>query len=143
MNGRDQAPLDLFVVGGGINGAGIACDAVGRALTVGLCEMGDFAGATSSASTKLIHGGLRYLEHYEFRLVRESLGEREVLLQSAPHIIWPLRFIMPHAPELRPAWMIRAGLLLYDHLGGRKRLPASRGVDFATDIAGQPLKPDY
>src|SRR3977135_714530 len=105
----EGAPLDLFVVGGGINGAGIACDAVGRALTVGLCEMGDFAGATSSASTKLIHGGLRYLEHYEFRLVREALQEREVLLAKAPHLSRPLRFVLPHEPHLRPRWMLRLG----------------------------------
>src|SRR5437899_6949849 len=121
--------IDRFVVGGGITGASIACDAVGRALTVGLCEMHDFAGATSSASTKLIHGGLRYLEYYEFRLVREALQEREVLLAAAPHIIWPLRFVLPHESHLRPAWMIRLGLFLYDHLGRRHRLPPSRGVD--------------
>src|SRR6201988_1217773 len=115
MNGSGAAPLDLFVVGGGINGAGIACDAVGRALKVGLCEMHDFASATSSASTKLIHGGLRYLEHYEFRLVREALQEREVLWRAAPHIIWPLRFMLPHHRGLRPAWLLRLGLFLYDH----------------------------
>jgi len=128
--GREGSSVDLLVVGGGINGVGIARDAAGRGLRVLLCEKHDLASATSSASTKLIHGGLRYLEHYEFRLVREALTEREVLLGLAPHIAWPLRFIMPHAPELRPAWMIRAGLFLYDHLGGRKKLPASRGVDF-------------
>src|SRR3977135_4661751 len=105
----DGAPLGLFVVGGGINGAGIACDAVGRALKVGLCEMNDFASATSSASTKLIHGGLRYLEHYEFRLVREALQEREVLLAKAPHLSFPLRFVLPHEPHLRPRWMLRLG----------------------------------
>src|SRR5262249_7823741 len=116
MDGSEQTPLDLFVVGGGINGAGIACDAVGRALTVGLCERGDFAGATSSASTKLIHGGLRYLEHYEFRLVREALQEREVLLAKAPHLAHPLRFVLPHEPHLRPRWMLRLGLFLYDPL---------------------------
>src|SRR5216683_5565666 len=125
----DGAPLDLFVVGGGINGAGIACDAVGRSLKVGLCEMNDFASATSSASTKLIHGGLRYLEYYEFRLVREALQEREVLLAAAPHIIWPLRFVLPHESHLRPAWMIRLGLFLYDHIGGRTTLPKSRSVN--------------
>src|SRR5712692_6702994 len=110
----DGAPLDLFVVGGGINGAGIACDAVGRSLKVGLCEMNDFASATSSASTKLIHGGLRYLEQYEFRLVREALQEREVLLRLAPHLIRPLLFVLPHDASMRPMWMIRAGLWLYD-----------------------------
>ena len=112
--------LDIVVVGGGINGAGIARDAAGRGLSVLLCEKSDLASATSSASTKLIHGGLRYLEYYEFRLVRESLIEREVLLRAAPHIIWPLRFVLPHNKGLRPAWMIRLGLFLYDHLGGRK-----------------------
>src|SRR6267154_385123 len=137
----DGAPLDLFVVGGGINGAGIACDAVGRSLKVGLCEMNDFASATSSASSKLVHGGLRYLEQYEFRLVREALQEREVLLAAAPHIIWPLRFVLPHESHLRPAWMIRLGLFLYDHLGGRHRLPASRGVDLRRDPVGSSLKP--
>lgn len=119
--------LDIFVIGGGINGAGIAADASGRGLSVGLCEQSDLASATSSASSKLIHGGLRYLEHHEFRLVREALREREVLLAKAPHIIWPLRFILPHRSHLRPAWMLRAGLFLYDHLGKRQRLPASRG----------------
>ena len=111
---------DIAIIGGGINGAGIARDASGRGLKVFLCEKNDLASATSSASTKLIHGGLRYLEHYEFRLVREALIEREVLLNAAPHIIWPLRFVLPHVKGLRPAWMIRLGLFLYDHLGGRK-----------------------
>ncbi|UYG06127.1 glycerol-3-phosphate dehydrogenase [Halomonas sp. M4R1S46] len=120
--------LDLFVIGGGINGAGIAADAAGRGLSVGLCEQADLAGATSSASSKLIHGGLRYLEHHEFRLVREALREREVLLAKAPHIIWPLRFILPHRSHLRPAWMLRAGLFLYDHLSKRQQLPGSRGI---------------
>lgn len=119
---------DLLVVGGGINGTGIARDAVGRGLSVVLCEAGDLARATSSASSKLIHGGLRYLEYCEFRLVREALTEREILLRAAPHIIWPLRFVLPHNPGLRPAWMIRLGLFLYDHLGGRKLLPASEGI---------------
>src|SRR5882672_2780259 len=126
----DGAPLDLFVVGGGINGAGIACDAVGRSLKVGLCEMNDFASATSSASTKLIHGGLRYLEQYEFRLVREALQEREVLLAKAPHLSRPLMFVLPHDASMRPMWMIRAGLWLYDHLGGRITLPGSKAVSF-------------
>lgn len=120
--------LDLYVIGGGINGTGIAADAAGRGLSVGLCEQDDLAGATSSASSKLIHGGLRYLEHYEFRLVREALREREVLLAKAPHIIWPLRFILPHRSHLRPAWMIRAGLFLYDHLSRLRQLPGSRGI---------------
>lgn len=131
--------LDLFVIGGGINGTGIANDAAGRGLRVALCEQHDLASATSSASSKLIHGGLRYLEHREFRLVREALKEREVLLKKAPHIIWPLRFILPHRPHLRPAWMIRTGLFLYDHLGKRDSLPGSRRLRFA----GQgPLKPE-
>ena len=133
--------VDLLVVGGGVNGAGILRDAVGRGLTGILVEQGDLAGATSSASTKLIHGGLRYLEYYEFRLVRAALAEREVLLANAPHIIWPLRFVLPHEASLRPAWMIRLGLLLYDHLGGRRRLPGSHGVDLRRDSAGAPLKP--
>ncbi|WP_417667567.1 glycerol-3-phosphate dehydrogenase [Roseibium sp.] len=119
---------DLVVIGGGINGAGIARDAVGRGASVLLAEKGDLAGATSSASTKLIHGGLRYLEYYEFDLVRKALKEREVLWQAAPHIIWPLRFILPHHKELRPAWFLRLGLFFYDHLGGRKLLPATKTV---------------
>lgn len=138
-----QEPVDLFIIGGGINGAGIARDAAGRGLSVVLCEQADLGSGTSSASTKLIHGGLRYLETYEFRLVRESLIEREVLLRAAPHIIWPLRFVLPHDRTLRPAWMIRAGLFLYDHLGGRKRLPGSRSVDLRRDPAGAVLKSDY
>lgn len=121
--------FDLLVIGGGINGAGIARDAAGRGLKVCLVEKGDLAGATSSASTKLVHGGLRYLEHYEFRLVRESLIERERLLAIAPHIIWPLRFVLPHDKGLRPRWMLRLGLFLYDHLGGRKLLPPARSID--------------
>ena len=128
MNDRTAQVLDLFVIGGGINGTGIANDAAGRGLSVGLCEQGDLAGATSSASSKLIHGGLRYLEHREFRLVREALREREVLLAKAPHIIWPMRFVLPHRPHLRPAWMLRTGLFLYDHLGKRQRLAGSRSV---------------
>ena len=128
---------DLAVVGGGINGVGIAADAAGRGLSVFLCEKDDLASHTSSASSKLIHGGLRYLEHHEFRLVREALAEREVLLAKAPHIVKPMRFVLPHRPHLRPAWMIRAGLFLYDHLGKRERLPASRSLRFG---AGSPLK---
>ncbi|MGD8428884.1 MAG: glycerol-3-phosphate dehydrogenase [Ectothiorhodospiraceae bacterium] len=131
--------FDLLVVGGGINGAGIARDAAGRGLRVALCEQADLANFTSSASTKLVHGGLRYLEYYEFNLVRKALREREVLLGIAPHIIWPLRFVMPHVRDLRPAWMIRMGLFLYDHLGGRKKLPASSAVDLRRHPAGEPL----
>ncbi len=132
--------FDLAVIGGGINGCGIARDAQGRGLSVFLAEKGDLAGGTSSASTKLIHGGLRYLEHYEFRLVRESLKEREVLWALAPHIIHPLRFVLPHSKGLRPAWLVRLGLFLYDHLGGRERLPGTRRIDLRRDEAGQPLK---
>lgn len=134
---------DIAIVGGGINGCGIARDAAGRGLSVFLCEQNDLASATSSASTKLIHGGLRYLEYYEFRLVREALQEREVLLRMAPHIIWPLRFILPHHQGLRPAWLIRLGLFLYDNLGGRRLLPATRGLDLRRDIAGAVLKDAY
>lgn len=130
----DENPAyDLLVIGGGINGAGIAADAAGRGLKVMLCEMNDLASATSSSSSKLIHGGLRYLEHYEFRLVKEALTEREVLLKKAPHIIWPLRFLLPHQPHLRPAWMIKAGLFLYDHLATRTTLGPSKSVDFGVD----------
>jgi glycerol-3-phosphate dehydrogenase len=134
---------DLFVIGGGVNGCGIARDAAGRGLSVFLAEQNDLASGTSSASTKLIHGGLRYLEHYEFRLVREALIEREVLLQTAPHIIWPLRFVLPHHSGLRPRWMIRLGLFMYDHLGGRKILPPTRSVDLTTDEVGKPLKDEF
>ena len=132
--------VDLAVIGGGINGCGIARDAAGRGLSVYLCEMGDLAGATSSWSTKLVHGGLRYLEHFEFRLVREALIEREALWAIAPHIIEPLRFVLPHHKGLRPAWLLRMGLFLYDHLGGRKRLPGTQTVDLTRDAAGAPLK---
>ncbi|BCH32865.1 glycerol-3-phosphate dehydrogenase [Mesorhizobium sp. L-8-10] len=132
---------DIFVIGGGINGCGIARDAVGRGYSVYLAEMDDLASGTSSGSTKLIHGGLRYLEHYEFRLVRESLMEREVLWKNAPHIIWPMRFVLPHAVGLRPAWLLRLGLFLYDHIGGRRLLPATRSLDMRSDPAGKPLKP--
>lgn len=134
---------DLFIIGGGVNGCAIARDAAGRGLSVFLAEQNDLASGTSSASTKLIHGGLRYLEHYEFRLVREALIEREVLLKSAPHIIWPLRFILPHHSGLRPRWLIRLGLFMYDHLGGRKILPPTRSIDFRTDATGQTLKPEF
>ena len=137
-------PADLLIIGGGVNGTGIARDAAGRGLKVLLAERGDLAGATSSAATKLIHGGLRYLEHYEFRLVRESLSEREVLMRMAPHIIWPLRFVLPHHPGLRPAWMIRLGLFLYDHLSSRQTLPGSVSVDLADGgPRGKPLKPEF
>lgn len=135
----EHTDYDLLVVGGGINGAGIARDAAGRGLRVLLCEKDDLAAHTSSASTKLIHGGLRYLEYYEFSLVRKALKEREVLLRAAPHIIRPLRFVMPHVPSLRPAWMIRAGLFLYDHLSRRELLPGSRGVNLRRHAAGAPL----
>ena len=146
--GTAQGPVDLFVIGGGINGCGIARDAVGRGLCVALAEMGDLAPATSTASTKLFHGGLRYLEYFEFRLVREALIERETLLRAMPHISWPMRFVLPYHPDMRfegqtptskllatvmpwmkgrrPAWLIRLGLFLYDNLGGRKILPGTR-----------------
>ncbi|MCE1235954.1 MAG: glycerol-3-phosphate dehydrogenase [Hyphomicrobiales bacterium] len=132
---------DIAVIGGGINGCGIARDAAGRGYSVHLCEMGDLGGATSSASTKLIHGGLRYLEYYEFRLVRESLEEREILWRMAPHLVEPLRFVLPHHRGLRPAWMLRLGLFLYDHIGGRKLLAPTKTLDLSRDPAGEPLKP--
>ena len=135
--------VDLLVIGGGINGAGIARDAAGRGLEVLLCEKDDLASHTSSASTKLIHGGLRYLQQRDFRLVRHSLQEREVLLRNAPHIIWPLRFVLPHHAGLRPWWMIRLGLFLYDHLGGRALLPASTGVDLSRHVSGRVLRKRY
>lgn len=131
---------DIAIIGGGVNGCGIARDAAGRGLKVFLAEQADLASGTSSASTKLVHGGLRYLEHYEFKMVREALAEREVLLGMAPHIIWPLRFVLPHHSALRPVWLIRIGLFLYDHLGGRKILPASRSIDLRRFPAGEPLK---
>lgn len=135
---------DLFVIGGGINGCGIARDAVGRGYSVALAEMDDFASGTSSRATKLIHGGLRYLEHYEFRLVREALMEREILWAMAPHVIRPLRFVLPFQKGgIRPAWLIRLGLFLYDHLGGRKLLPATRTLDLRKDPAGRALKPVF
>ncbi|WP_311274400.1 glycerol-3-phosphate dehydrogenase [Methylobacterium sp. WCS2018Hpa-22] len=132
---------DLLVIGGGINGAGIARDAAGRGLGVLLCEKGDLSEFTSSASTKLIHGGLRYLEHYEFRLVREALAERERLLRLAPHIIWPLRFVLPHDEGLRPAWMLRLGLFLYDHLARLQTLPGSASLRLQGTDLGAPLQP--
>ncbi|MBA83973.1 MAG: glycerol-3-phosphate dehydrogenase [Rhodobacteraceae bacterium] len=156
---------DLFVIGGGVNGCGIARDAAGRGLRVGLAEMGDLGGATSSASTKLFHGGLRYLEYFELRLVREALIERETLLAAMPHIAWPMRFVLPYHADMRfegqtpasrllasvfpwlkgrrPAWMIRFGLFLYDHLGGRKLLPGTRSVNLSRDAAGGALRPDF
>lgn len=139
LPGVDLPNVDLLIVGGGINGAGIARDAAGRGLKVLLVEQADLASATSSASTKLIHGGLRYLEFFEFRLVREALIERERLLRIAPHIIQPMQFILPHVPELRPRWLMRLGLFFYDHIGGRKTLPASRSVRLANGVFG-PLR---
>ena len=160
--GTQTVPVDLFVIGGGINGCGIARDAAGRGMSVVLAEMGDLASATSSASTKLFHGGLRYLEYFEFHLVRESLQERETLLVAMPHISWPMRFVLPYHPDMRfegqtptgkllatvmpwmkgrrPAWLIRLGLFLYDNLGGRKILPGTRTVDLKSDPAGKPLQ---
>ncbi len=135
--------VDLFIIGGGINGAGIARDAAGRGLSVVLCEKDDLAQGTSSRSGKLIHGGLRYLEYYEFRLVREALIEREVLLNTASHIIWPMRFVLPHSPLERPAWLVRLGLFLYDNLGGRKKLPGTRTLNLRRAPEGKPLKDDY
>jgi len=135
--------VDVLVVGGGVNGAGIARDLAGRGVRVLLCEKDDLAAHTSSASTKLIHGGLRYLEYRQFGLVRKALAEREVLLKGAPHIMWPLRFVMPHDPSMRPAWMIRLGLFLYDHLARREVLPGSGSVDLRRHVAGAPLKPSF
>ena len=132
--------FDVAIIGGGINGCGIARDAAGRGLKVYLCEKDDLASGTSSASTKLIHGGLRYLEHYEFRLVREALMEREVLWAVAPHLVRPLRFVLPYHKGLRPAWLLRLGLFLYDHIGGRRRLPATKTVRLDAGNLGAPLK---
>jgi len=139
----DIQKVDLFVIGGGINGAGIARDAAGRGLSVVLCEKDDLAEGTSSRSGKLVHGGLRYLEYYEFRLVREALIEREVLMKNAPHIIWPMRFVLPHSPTDRPAWLVRLGLFLYDHLGGRRKLPGTRTLNLSRDPEGAPIKDKY
>lgn len=135
--------VEVLVVGGGINGAGIARDLAGRGVSVLLCEKDDLASHTSSASTKLIHGGLRYLEYYEFGLVRKALQERELLMRSAPHIMWPLRFVMPHDPSMRPAWLIRLGLFFYDHLAKREVLLGSRGVDFKREPSGVPLRDEF
>src|SRR6201991_4702170 len=134
--------FDLAIIGGGVNGCGIARDAVGRGNTVFLCEMNDLASGTSSWSTKLVHGGLRYLEYYEFRLVREALIEREILWGIAPHIIRPLRFVLPHHAGLRPAWLLRLGLFLYDHIGGPHPLPPTRSGDLTSDVVGRPLIPN-
>jgi glycerol-3-phosphate dehydrogenase len=134
--------FDLAIIGGGVNGCGIARDAAGRGNSVFLCEMNDLASGTSSWSTKLVHGGLRYLEYYEFHLVREALIEREILWQIAPHIIRPLRFVLPHHDGLRPAWLLRLGLFLYDHIGGRNLLPPTRSVDLSKDEVGKPLIPN-
>ncbi len=143
MHDNANRAFDLVVIGGGVNGCGIARDAAGRGLDVLLVEQDDLGSATSSASTKMLHGGLRYLEYYEFRLVREALIEREVLLRAMPHIARPLRLVLPHHRGLRPAWMLRIGLFIYDNLGGRKILPACSSLDFASDPAGAPLKTDY
>ncbi len=140
---ESPAEFDVAIVGGGVNGTGIARDLAGRGARVLLCEKDDLAAHTSSSSTKLIHGGLRYLEYREFSLVRKALREREVLLKGAPHIMWPLRFVMPHDPSMRPVWMIRIGLFLYDHLAHREVLPASRTVDLRHYVAGVPLKPQF
>jgi glycerol-3-phosphate dehydrogenase len=147
-NKTQQAPresgvtrFDLAIIGGGINGCGIARDAAGRGLTVHLSEMDDLASGTSSRSSGLIHGGLRYLEYYDFRLVREALKEREVLLRIAPHVVQPLRIVVPYRRGLRPAWLLWLGLFIYDHMGRRERLPRSQTLDLANDPAGSPLKP--
>jgi glycerol-3-phosphate dehydrogenase len=143
MESAEMAEFDLAVVGGGINGTGIARDAAGRGLRVLLVEQNDLAAGTSSASTKLIHGGLRYLEHGWFRLVREALAEREVMLRMVPHLVRPMRFVLPPEPGMRPAWMLRLGLFIYDHVGGRKILPATRTIDLAHGPLGAPLKRRY
>jgi glycerol-3-phosphate dehydrogenase len=142
MNSNDRV-YDLFVIGGGINGAAIACDAAGRGLAVGLCEMQDFAEGTSSRSSKLIHGGLRYLETYDFKLVRDALIEREILMRRTPHLVWPLRLVLPHVASQRPRWMIRLGLFFYDHLARRKILPRSEAIDLHRHPAGKVLKLEY
>ncbi len=134
---------DIAIIGGGVNGCGIARDAAGRGAKVLLLEGGDLASGTSSSSTKLIHGGLRYLEHYEFGLVREALSERERLWAIAPHIIWPMRFVLPHVKGLRPRWLLRLGLFLYDHIGGRRALPPTQTIDLRKHPAGAPLKPGF
>jgi glycerol-3-phosphate dehydrogenase len=138
-----DARYDLAVIGGGVNGCGIARDAAGRGASVVLLEQHDLAGGTSSRSTKLIHGGLRYLEYYEFRLVREALRERAAVWRQAPHIVSPARFVLPHGSGMRPRWLLRLGLFLYDHLGGRGSLPGTRSLDLAHDVAGEALKPAF
>jgi len=144
VNEKTQKPnYDLLVIGGGINGAGIARDAAGRGLRVILVEKKDLGHATSSASSKLIHGGLRYLEQFQFRLVRESLNEREVMLAIAPHLVRPMTFVLPHSPDQRPVWMLRLGLWLYDHLGKRKRLERSRHIHLPDSPYGRALKPGF
>ncbi|WP_416679434.1 glycerol-3-phosphate dehydrogenase [Candidatus Pseudothioglobus sp. Uisw_041] len=143
MSNINDKIYDVFIAGGGINGVGVARDAAGRGYSVCLCEMNDFASGTSSSSTKLIHGGLRYLEHYKFRLVQESLKEREILLNMAPHIIWPMRFILPHTKGMRPRWFLRLGLAIYDHLGHRKILPGTSNVNFASQKTNSPLKDTF
>lgn len=135
--------VDLLVIGGGINGTAIARDAAGRGLSVILCEKQDLAEGTSSKSSKLIHGGLRYLEYYEFRLVREALAEREILMKTAPHVVWPQEFILPHTKELRPAWFVRLGLFLYDHIGGARSLPACHNVNLHKEPVGKEIKPEF
>jgi glycerol-3-phosphate dehydrogenase len=140
---NEPAQFDILVIGGGVNGTAIARDAVGRGFSVMLAEMNDLASGTSSTATKLVHGGLRYLEHYEFRLVAEALAEREVLWSAAPHIIWPLRFVLPHHKGLRPRMVLRAGLAMYDYMGGRRLLPPTKTLDLSKDPAGKPLKPGY
>lgn len=139
----ENKPIDIFIIGGGINGCGIARDAAGRGFTVALAEMNDLASGTSSGSTKLIHGGLRYLEQFQFRLVREALREREALWAIAPHIIWPMRFVLPVNRGRRPAWVLRAGLCLYDHLGGRAALPPTSAVNMRKDPVAAPLRPIF
>jgi glycerol-3-phosphate dehydrogenase len=141
--GQSNPLFDVAIIGGGINGCGIARDAAGRGWSVLVCDKGDLAGATSSASTKLIHGGLRYLEYLEFRLVREALLEREILWRIAPHIIWPVRFVLPHHKGLRPTWLLRLGLFLYDHIGGRRLLPPTKALRLDREATGQPLKSEF
>ena len=142
MKGSDSI-VDLLVIGGGINGTAIARDAAGRGLSVILCDKQDLAEGTSSKSSKLIHGGLRYLEYYEFRLVREALAEREILMKTAPHVVWPQEFILPHTKELRPAWLVRLGLFLYDYIGGARSLPACHSVNLHKEKVGEEIKPEF
>jgi len=143
MKDDPEKVYDLFVIGGGINGAAVACDAAGRGLSVGLAEMQDFAEGTSSRSSKLIHGGLRYLETYDFKLVRDALIEREILMRKAPHLVWPLRLVLPHVMSQRPRWMIRLGLFFYDHLARRETLEGSKSISLARHPYGKALKPEF